>query len=84
VIAAIRDPHEHQTTGSFVPFDDLVRDPREDPADVGLVEQLPTHRNAPLRVHGRALRLWHICRSLPGLSGPDLKVILVAGSIATR
>ena len=73
VIAAVRDPHERQPTGSLVPFDDLVRDPREGSADVGRVEQLPTHENAPSRVHGRALRLWHICRSLPGLAGPDLK-----------
>ncbi len=73
VIAAVRDAHQRKAAGPFVPFDDLVRDTRERPAHVGPVQQLPAHTNAPLRVRGRALRLWHIYRSLPGLAGPDLK-----------
>ena len=73
VIPAVRDPDQRQPSGALVSLDDLVGDARERPADVGGVQQLPTHENAPSRMHGRALRLCRIYRSLPGLAGPDLK-----------
>ena len=77
VISAVRDPDERQITCALVAFHDLVGDAGESPADIRRVQDLrahrPTHRNALPRRHGRALRLCRISRSLPGLTGPDLK-----------
>jgi len=56
VVAPGRDPDQHDALGTVVALEDLVRDARDRPPDLALVQQLGgAHQNeTPRRLRGRA------------------------------